>query len=60
MPRLDDNSFAAACYNQNTVADLEEALQGEPDEGDMATWNLTPAEWRAQIEQALAAKRAEA
>lgn len=57
MIRIEDNTFAAACFDQNSIEELEAALAGEPDQTDMATWNLTPAEWRAQIELALAAKR---
>jgi hypothetical protein len=57
MAHIADNTFAAACYDQNSIADLETALAGEPDATDMATWDLTEEEWRAQIEQALAAKR---
>ena len=60
MITLDDNTFAAACYEQNSIADLEAALAGAPDEADMTTWGLSAAEWRAQIETALAAKRADA
>lgn len=60
MLRIADNTFAAACFDQNTIADLVEAMAGPADATDMATWGLTEAEWREQIEIALAAKRAEA
>ena len=51
---INENTFAAACYNDNTIEDLENALRGEADLTDCETWKLTPAEWREQIELALA------
>ena len=57
---LADNTFAAACYDQNTIADLEAALAGEADVIDMQTWNLTESEWRSEITKAIAALRADA
>ncbi len=60
MTSLTDNTFAAACYDQNSVADLEAMLAGPADAIDMATWSLTEAEWREQIAEALAAKREDA
>lgn len=54
------NTFASACYEQNTVAELEAAITGAADPADMAAWDLTADQWRAQIELALAAKRADA
>ena len=57
MIRIPSNSFAAACYDQNSLADLQKALDDGPDETDMKEWNLTEWEWRAQIELAMAAKR---
>ncbi len=54
-----DNTFAAACYDQNSIAELEEALRDGPDQTDMETWNLSETEWKEQIEEALAAKRAD-
>jgi hypothetical protein len=54
------NTFAAACYDQNSISELVAALAGEPDQTDMKTWRLTALEWRAQIEMALAAKREDA
>lgn len=57
MPLIAENTFAAACYDQNTLADLEAKLSGEPDAIDMHDWNLTADEWRAQIALAIAASR---
>jgi hypothetical protein len=55
-----DNTFAAAAYNQNTIAELEAALTGEADATDCETWDLTPEQWRAEVELALQAKREDA
>jgi hypothetical protein len=57
MTRIIDNTFAAACYNDCSIADLVAALAGPADQADCATWGLTEAEWRDGIETALAAKR---
>ena len=57
MTIIAENTFAAACYDQNTIADLEVALAGAADELDMREWGLTEAEWREQIELAIAALR---
>lgn len=59
--RIEDGSFAEACYNQNSVAELEAIIaRGFADQADCDEWNLTASEWRRQIELALAAKRADA
>ena len=59
--RIEDGTFAAACYEQNTIAELEIiSARGFADQADCAEWNLTATEWRQQIELALAAKRADA
>lgn len=54
------NTFAEACYNTNSIAELEAALAGPADQTDCDTWGLTKAEWREQIKIALEAKRADA
>lgn len=58
--RIEDNTFAAACYSHNSIAELERALVEAADPHDCAEWNLTAAEWRDQIELALTAKLADA
>lgn len=59
MTRL--SGFAEACYDQNSVEQLEEALRMRAaDKTDCAEWRITPTEWRAAIAEALAAKRADA
>ena len=55
--RIEGNTFAAACYDQNSIAELEQALKNGPDVTDMKTWNLTADEWRDEIELALQAKK---
>lgn len=55
-----ENTFAAACYNNNSIAELEAALAAAPDAADMRAWGLSEAEWREQIKLALEAKRADA
>jgi len=57
---INENTFAAACYNQNSVAELREALANGADETDMRDWNLTADEWAAQIELAIAELEADA
>ena len=57
MSTIADNTFAAACYDTNTAAELESALQGPANEQDCAEWGITPEEWFNQIALALAAKR---
>jgi hypothetical protein len=56
---IDDDTFAAACYDQNTIAELDAALRGPADRTDMQTWGLTEGGYYAQIRLALAAKRAD-
>lgn len=56
---IDENSFAAAAYEQNTIADLEAALHAPADPVDMEAWGLTEDKYYAQIKLALAAKRAD-
>lgn len=56
---IEENTFAAACFDQNTIAELEDALSGRADVNDMKQWELTEIEWRGQIALALEAKRSE-
>ena len=48
------NTFAAACYDMNSIAELEQALIDGPDSTDMKEWDLSEEEWREQVGQALA------
>jgi len=36
-----DNNFAVACYDQNSLFELEDTHTSEPDETDMKTWGIT-------------------
>jgi len=60
MTIIAENTFAAACYDQNTTEDLELGLLGEADEADMDAWGITAQEWREQIELAICALREDA
>ena len=48
------NTFAAACYDMNSIVELEQALKDGPDATDMQEWDLTESEWTEQVEAALA------
>jgi hypothetical protein len=50
-----DNTFAAACYNDNTVADLDLTGCKKSDRSDRTTWRLSAYEWAYQIGVAYAA-----
>ena len=53
--------FAAACYEERTMTELWAALaQRGSNTNDCKTWKITPTQWRIEIAQALAAKRADA
>lgn len=55
MNKLQDNTFAAACYNHNTLDELRAIMGKQPDPEDMRIWGITSAEWTEQIEIAIAA-----
>lgn len=53
--------FAEACYDTNSISQLEEALkQRAADQTDCQEWKITPTQWRAAIAEVLAAKKADA
>jgi len=58
--KIEPNTFAEACYDQNSIAELEEALAGPVDEVDCKTWGIDADEWRRSIKLALDARKAEA
>jgi len=58
MINIAENTFAAACYDQNSIKELKNALIAPADATDMATWNLTEEEYFVNIKSALNAKRA--
>ena len=51
MIYITENTFAAACYNENSITELETAFAGVPDALDMATWDLSADDWRDQIKE---------
>jgi len=53
---IETGSFAEACYDMNSIEELQEVLQGGADETDMETWGIDANEWKEQIELALNAK----
>ena len=59
MTTIAENTFAAACYEQNSVEELQSALEGAADVGEMMRWGLTSQEWREQIALAIAALKDE-
>lgn len=50
------NTFAAACFNMNSIDDLTSSLSEDADREDCRVWSITPQQWRASIAAALAAK----
>ena len=60
ITNIRSNTFAAACYDQNSIGDMQTTLAlPHADRADMQTWNLTEQEWRQQLELALAVKLSE-
>lgn len=53
MNPITENTFAEACYNDNSIYELEQALIDGADEIDMKAWKLTETEWTEQIQLAL-------
>ena len=53
--KIKENSFAEACYNENSIAELKAASTNSPDKTDMLVWDLTEEEWRRNIILALSA-----
>lgn len=59
--RLDNqHAFAAACYADNSIRDLEAMIGEDADRTTMRDWNLTEAEYFAALEEALADKMEDA
>lgn len=51
---IQENTFAEACYNQNTIEQLEDALKSPADETDMREWGLSESEYFDEIKTAIA------
>lgn len=56
--RIESNTFAEACYNQNSLAELEAPHSpADADATDCRTWGITAEQWSEAIELALQARR---
>lgn len=54
---IKNDTFAAACYDTCSIAELEAALAGPANPDDCEAWGISAGEWRKAVEAALAAKR---
>ena len=52
---LADDSFAAWCYDNLTLAEAHSAFERDADPDECDQWRLTALEWKAQVEMALIA-----
>lgn len=52
-------AFSEACYNQNSLSELQEALFLPADETDMREWNINSEEYYIAIKEAIESKLAE-
>lgn len=53
---VDLDGFSEACYNDNSIDELRDALSRSADKTDCENWRISPTQWRGSIERALAAK----
>lgn len=53
---IKENTFAAACFDDNSIEELETALMSPPCPLSMSDWGLTPDDYYVEIECALSAK----
>jgi hypothetical protein len=53
---IKENTFAASCFDDNSIEELETALLSPPDQQSLSDWSLTPEEYYAEIECALSLK----
>lgn len=54
---IQNNTFAAACYDQNSVDELIAGVnQSRADRTDCSAWQITPRVWRRSIAGALLAR----
>ena len=47
------NTFAEACFNNNSIEEIEAALNADYDETDIKTWGLTTADYYSELKVAL-------
>lgn len=50
---IQDNTFAAAVYEQNTRIEIIEALTREPDQADCEQWGISGEQWVGSLLVAL-------
>lgn len=55
IKKIKAGSFAAACYEQNTLAELNAIVGKQADREDMQSWRISSAEWTEQVELAIEA-----
>lgn len=55
MTFIADNTFAAACYNNNTADELESVLRADVDHADLEQWGLTESEYKNELKRAIQA-----
>ena len=56
---IQENTFAEACYNTNSIEELQTALTHKSDETDMKVWGLSEREYFESIKLALKKLREE-
>ena len=56
---IESNTFSEACFDTNSIHELESAIAGDADESDMRNWGISDDEWRDQIKLAISALRSE-
>ncbi len=59
MNIIQPDSFAEACYNQNSLTNLMDALKQSVDKSDCTAWGISEQEWRKSIEIAISNKLAD-
>ena len=51
---MKENTFASACFEQNSIEELIGALSSKSaDKADCKEWGITPTQWRESIKLAL-------
>lgn len=55
MTFIADNTFAAACYDLNTIEELESVLQADVEQVDLDQWGLTESEYKNELKRAIQA-----
>ncbi|MFA5300500.1 MAG: hypothetical protein WC389_20120 [Lutibacter sp.] len=53
---IKDNTFAAACYNDNSIEELQDAISSGADAVDCKNWGIDATTWMEQMKLALQEK----